>query len=40
MNFLNTDPPFDQSPPYPMHQQKNVLAKFVHNYDVEKVKKL
>ena len=39
MIFLNTNPQFDHSPPYPMNQQKNVLAKFFHNYDVEKVKK-
>ena len=33
-DFSNTDPPFGCPLTYPMHKQK-----FVHNFDVEKVKK-
>ena len=36
--FLNTDPPFDCPPPYPMPKKTVSSAKFVHNYEVERVK--
>ena len=33
-DFLNTEPPWNHSPLYPMNKKN--LAKFVHNYVVEK----